>query len=66
MFKKSLFALAGLVLLAACAEPPMGPSTSPSGGSELQGPSRETCPAPRPNPPTDLPTAQARQCVPIQ
>ena len=64
MSKKSLFVL-GLVLMAACAEPPMGPSLSNS-ESELKGPSRETCPAPQPNPPTDRPTEQARQCVPIQ
>jgi hypothetical protein len=70
MSKKSLLVL-GLVLLAACAEPPLGPSVSDSGESARQVPPRQTCREPgNPRSPSQPQAARtialAKQCVPIQ
>jgi len=63
MSKKSIFLL-GSVLLAACAEPPMGPSAGSSRRSvQPVQPPKQTCQEPRDSDPlTTVPGALAKQC----
>jgi hypothetical protein len=64
MSRQSLVVLA-LVLLAACAEPPMGPSgtnSSRSGQSQPSRPPQQTCQAPDTDPLTTVPGTLAKQC----
>ena len=66
MSRKSLVVL-GLVLLAACAEPPIGPSLSNSGQVTPPPPPHQTCQVtPNPQTPAYPLAAQAKKCVPIE
>jgi hypothetical protein len=65
MSRKSLLVLA-LVSLAACAEPPMGPSVNNNAGIVGPVPPRQHCSRPgNPDPDVTPLTAQVRQCVPL-